>query len=101
MDRKVNSNYVVTLYAPPTPPVVRLLCAYSDLTSSLHRQEKARERKKTRGISIGIAIAKSSPPPKSANNKLPTAKVSQHYPKSHLSVLSLHYRATGTSSLSL
>ena len=50
---------------------------------------------------MGIAIAKSSPPPKAANTKVPISKGSQHYPKSHLSVSSLHPRATETSSLGL
>ena len=77
--------------------MVCLLCACSDLISSLHRQGQARERRKTRGTSVGIAIANSSPPPKAANTKVPTAKGSQHYPKSHLSVSSLHSRATETS----
>ena len=47
---------------------------------------------------MGISIANISPPPKAANTKVPTAKGSQHCPKSHLSVSSLHSRATETSS---
>ena len=35
---------------------------------------------------MGIAIANISPPPKSINTKVTTAKGSQHYPKIHLSV---------------
>ena len=46
-------------------------------------------------------MIKSYPPPKADNTKVPIAKVSQHYHKSHLSVSSLHSRATETSSLSL
>ena len=51
------------------PPLVCLVCACSDLISSLHRQGQARDRIKTRGLSIGIAIAKSSPPPKAVNTQ--------------------------------
>ena len=46
---------------------------------------------------MGIAIANSSSPPNAANTKVPTAKVRQHYPKSHISVSSFHSRATKTS----
>ena len=41
--------------------------------SSLHRQGQARDGRKTRGLSVGIAIAKSSPPPKAANTQQPKA----------------------------
>ena len=81
----------------PPPPLVWRLCACSDLISSLHRQGQARDRRKKRVTSLAIAIAKSSPPPKAVNTKVTTAKGSQHYPKSHLSVSSLHSRATETS----
>ena len=46
---------------------------------------------------MGITIANSSPPPKAANTKVPTSKGIQHYTKIHLSVSSLHSRATETS----
>ena len=92
---KGNYNYVVTLHAiTPSSPLVWLLCACSDLISSFHRQGQSRERINTRGASVGIEIADSSQPPKAANTKAPTAKEGQHYPKSHLSVSSLHSRAT-------
>ena len=102
MDRKGNYNYVVILHdLPPPPPLVCLLCACSDLISSLHRQGKFRERINTRGTSVVIVIAKSFPPPKADNTKVPTGKGIQHYPKIHLSVSSLHSRYTETSSFSL
>ena len=72
------------------PPLVCLLSACSDLISSLQRQGQARQRRNTRDTSVEIAISKSSPPPKSTNNKVPTAKGGQHYPKIHLSASSLH-----------
>ena len=50
-----------------------LLCAWSDLISSLYRQGKAIERRNTRGIIVGISIAKSYPPPKAANTQQPKA----------------------------
>ena len=89
--------YMLSLHLP----LVCLLCACSDLISSQHRQGKDRERINTRGTSVGIAIAKIPPTPKAANTKVPIAKGSQHYSKSHLSVSSLHPRSTETSSLSL
>ena len=55
------------------PPLVCLLSACSDLISSLHRQGQARDKRKKRGLSVGIAIAKSSPPPKAANTQQPKA----------------------------
>ena len=89
--------YMLSLH----PPLVCLLCACSDLISSQHRQGQDRERRNTRGTSVVIAIAKSSPPPKAANNKAPIAKGSQHYPKTYLSVSFIHPRVAETSSLSL
>ena len=69
----------------PPPYLVCLLCACSDLISSLHRQWYARERRKTRGVSVGIAIAKSSTLPKAANaqhtkaaNTIPKATCPSH-----------------------
>ena len=53
----------------PPPPLMCLLCACSDLISSLHRQGKAIDRIKTRVISVGIAIAKISPQPKGSNTQ--------------------------------
>ena len=50
-----------------------LLSECSDLISSLHRQGQARDRKKTSGLSVGIAITKSSPSPKDANIQHPKA----------------------------
>ena len=102
MDGKGNYNDVVTLHPPPPPPpLVCLLCAWSDLISSLHRKGQAIERRKARYTSVGIKISKSSPPTNSSNTKVPIAKGSQHYPKCHLSVSSIHSRATETSSLIL
>ena len=74
-----------------------VVCMLRFIISSLHRQGQSIERRKTRGKSVGITIAKSSPPPKAVNTKVPTTKGSQHYPKIHLSVSSLHSRATETS----
>ena len=55
------------------PPLVCLLCACSDLISSLYRQGKSIERRKKRGTSVLISIAKIYPLPKAANTKVPTA----------------------------
>ena len=85
-----------------SPLLVCLLYACSDLISSLHRQGQARERRKTRGISVGIEISKSYPTPKAANTQQPKAantipkSTCQHYPKIHLSVSSLHSCSTET-----
>ena len=84
--------YMLSLH----PPLVCLLCACSDLISSQHRQGQDRDRRNTRGKNVGIAIPKSSPPPKASNSKVPTSKGSQKYPKTHLTVSSLHSCATET-----
>ena len=55
------------------------------------------DRIKERVKSVGISIANSSPPPNSANTKVPTVKGSQPYPKIHLSVSSLHSHDRETS----
>ena len=65
---------------PPSLPLVCPLCACSDLISSLHRQEQTRERGNTRGTSVGIEIAKSYLPPKSANSKAPIATTNTQSP---------------------
>ena len=94
----MKGNYVVTLHAlPHYPYLVLLLCAWSYLISSLHRQGLARERRKKIGKNLGIEISNSSPLQKAANTKVPTSKGSQHYPKSHLSVSFLQYHTTETS----
>ena len=56
------------------------MCTCSDLISSLHRQGKARDRRKTRGLSVVIAIAKISPPPKAVNTQ--QSKAANTTPKS-------------------
>ena len=55
------------------PPLMCLLCACSDLILSFHRQGQARERRKTRGTSVGIEISKSPSPPKAALTQQPKA----------------------------
>ena len=57
----------------PPPPLAFLVCACSDLISSLHRQGKDIERRKTRGISVGISIAKIFPRPNYINTQQPKA----------------------------
>ena len=84
------------MLSPPNP-LVWLLCSWSDWISSLYRQGQSRERRKTRGTILGTKIDKSFPLQNYDNTKAPTSKVSQHYPKSHLSVSSLHFCAIETS----
>ena len=79
------SFYMISLSPLPT---VCLLWACSYLISSLHIQEHGRERRNTGRTSVEISISKSSLLPKAANNKVPTVKVIQHYPKPPLSVSS-------------
>ena len=55
------------------PHLVWLLCACSDLISSLHRQVQDRERIKTRGISMVIEIPKGYPLPKTDITHKPKA----------------------------
>ena len=83
---------LLAIVIPTLAPLVFLLslscpCLCYDEIKSEHAHNRhtgggvKREKRKTRGTSVGIAIAKSSPPPKAANIKAPIAKVSQHHPK--------------------
>ena len=53
----INYNYVyTTTFNPPPPPPVCLLCALSELFSSLHRQRKYIDTRNTRYESVEISI---------------------------------------------